>query len=167
MKASREKPSLRISPLSRLADMLLGRGVNYARTLPVQQRRRSVAIRVVDCGSSNAAELEIAALFNPVYDIERYGFHLTASPRHADLLLVSGPLTRNMESALLAAYWAMPEPRRLVTVGDGFQPAGLFAGSYAVTPLPDELLPGWIAHIPGDPPSPLHVLQVLCALEWN
>lgn len=125
---------------------------------------RSVAIRVVDCGSSNAVEQELNALFNPVYDAERFGFHLVASPRHADLLLISGPVTRNMHAALLAAFRAMPEPRRVITIGDDIGANSVFNRSYAVVSLPDEIANARIAHIPGDPPSPEEILQAL--LEW-
>ncbi len=90
---------------------------------------RSIAIRVIDCGSSGAVEQEILAIFNPVYDAEQYGFQLAASPRHADVLLVSGPLTRSMEAALLATFEAMPDPRRVVTIGDAFTGQGIFGDS--------------------------------------
>jgi Ni,Fe-hydrogenase III small subunit len=133
--------------------------------LPLPGRARSVTIRHVDGGSNNAAELEAAALFNPVYDLERFGFHLAASPRHADLMLLSGPLTRNMQAAVEAAFQAMPEPRRVVTLGDGFGPHSALHGSYALVPLPEALLPAWIAHIPGDPPDPETIARVLLSLD--
>jgi Ni,Fe-hydrogenase III small subunit len=150
----------------RMITLLPGHKPTFSETMPVPHRKRSITIRHVDCGSSNAAEQEIIAMFNPIYDIERYGFHLTASPRHADLLLVTGPLTRNMEGALLAAFYAMPEPRRVVTVGDGFRPEGIFEGSYAILPMPEQILPAWIAHIRGDPPSPQNILEFLAGLEF-
>ncbi len=131
------------------------------------QRSRSVAIRVVDGGSSGETEQEILAIFNPVYDAERYGFHLVVSPRHADVLLVSGPLTRNMETALLAAFTAMPEPRRVVTIGDEIAGQGIFADSYAVVPLPEAILAARVGHVPGDPPSPDVILAALRNIDWG
>ncbi len=128
---------------------------------------RSVAIRVVDGGSSGDVEQEIQAIFNPVYDAERYGFHLVTSPRHADVLLVSGPLTRNMEAALLAAFDAMPEPRRVVTVGDEIAGQGIFRDSYAVVPLPEEIRAACVGHVPGDPPAPADILAVLLEMDWR
>ncbi len=128
---------------------------------------RSVAIRVVDGGSSGETEQEILAIFNPVYDAERHGFHLVVSPRHADVLLVCGPLTRNMEAALLAAFAAMPEPRRVVTIGDEIAGQGIFRDSYAVVPLPEEILAARVAHVPGDPPSPGDILTGLCTIDWG
>jgi Ni,Fe-hydrogenase III small subunit len=125
---------------------------------------KSIFIRHVDAGSSNAIEQEIIALFNPVYDVERFGFHLVASPRHADILLITGPCTRSMEAATLAAFHAMPEPRCVVTVGDGFEEDSVFYDSYAVMPLPDEIAAVRVAHIPGDPPSPQQILDVLLDL---
>jgi Ni,Fe-hydrogenase III small subunit len=126
-----------------------------------EKRGRSMAIRVVDCGSSGAAEQEILALFGPVYDAERFGFSLTASPRHADILLVSGPLTRNMETALLATFEAMPEPRRVVTIGNDIIGQGIFGDSYAVIPLPEIIAAACVAHVPGDPPAPSEILSAL------
>jgi Ni,Fe-hydrogenase III small subunit len=126
---------------------------------------RSIFIRHLDGGSCNDCELEITALSNPFYDLERLGFHIVASPRHADVLLVTGPFTRSMEAAALAAFRAMPEPRRVVTVGDGFRPDGVFGNSYAVVPLPEEMVPYWVVHILGDPPSPQQILEVLLTLE--
>jgi Ni,Fe-hydrogenase III small subunit len=122
---------------------------------------RSTAIRVVNCGSDGAVEQEILAIFNPVYNAERYGFHLVASPRHADILLVSGPLTRNMEGALLAAFEAMSYPRRVVTIGDAITGQGMFHDSYAVVPLPEAVALACVAHIPGDPPCPADILAAL------
>jgi Ni,Fe-hydrogenase III small subunit len=124
-------------------------------------RMRSVNIRVVDCGSSNVVEQEIQALFNPVYDAERLGFRLVASPRHADLLLITGPIALNMQAALIAAFRAMPEPRRVITIGDDIGEESVFNDSYAVVPLPHEIRTARIAHIPGDPPSPEQILRSL------
>jgi Ni,Fe-hydrogenase III small subunit len=137
----------------------------FAETSPAHAKRRSLFIRQVDCGSSNAAEQEILALFNPIYDAEQYGIHLVASPRQADLLLITGPITRNMVSALLATFYAMPEPRRVVTVGDDMDRNPIFWNSYAVVPLPAEICSVRLAHIPGDPPSPRKILEVLLNLD--
>jgi len=128
--------------------------------------KRSVFIRAVDGGSSNGEELEIANLFNPVYDLSQYGFSLTASPRHADLLLISGPLTNGMLSSLVDAFRAMPEPRRVVTLGDAWGPESIFALSYAIVPLPGEILAARVAHIPGNPPSPRQMIEVLIHLDF-
>jgi Ni,Fe-hydrogenase III small subunit len=132
-----------------------------------QKQSRSIFIRHVDAGSCNDCELEITALSNPLYDVERFGLQVVASPRHADVLLVSGPLTRSMRSATLAAFRAMPESRRVVTLGDGFCPTGSFYDSYAVVPLPDEMTPAWVMHIPGNPPSPRQILEALLTLETS
>jgi Ni,Fe-hydrogenase III small subunit len=126
---------------------------------------RSVFIRHVDGGSCNAVELEIAALFNPKYDIEQYGFFLAASPRHADMMLLSGPITRGMETALLETFWAMPTPRKVVTVGDDFMEPNYYTGSYAIINLPSEIEAARVAHIPGDPPSPDEILKILLTLK--
>lgn len=129
------------------------------------RQRRSIAVRHLDAGSCNDIEVEVAALSNPVYDLARFGLHFVASPRHADVLLVTGPFTRSMEAAALAAFQAMPEPRRVVTVGDGFGPGGVFADSYAVIPLPAEMMGAWVLHVMGDPPSPPTLLDALLSLE--
>lgn len=138
---------------------------NLLTKIAARGRPRSVFIRHVDGGSCNGCELEIAALFNPIYDAERFGFHLVASPRHADVLLVTGPLTRSMEAALVGAFRAMPEPRCVVTVGDGFRAGTPFADSYTVVPLPVEMESAWQAHVMGDPPTPQAILSVLLALS--
>jgi Ni,Fe-hydrogenase III small subunit len=131
---------------------------------PHSKQPASIWIRQVDSGSCNDAELEITALMNPYYDLERYGLHVVSSPRHADVLLVTGPVTRSMRDALLSAFDAMPLPRRVVTAGDGFGEGGIFGGSYAVVPLPDELAVTRVAHVPGDPPTPREMLEVLSRL---
>ena len=119
--------------------------------------RRSLHIREVDAGSCNACELEINALNNPVYDVERFGIHFVASPRHADMLLVTGPVTRNMEMALRKTYEAMPEPRIVVAVGDCARDGGIFKGSYAVVGGVDRVIPV-DARIKGCPPRPQELL---------
>src|SRR6185503_11636935 len=93
---------------------------------------RALAIRQVDAGSCNGCELEIGGLTSPVYDLERFGVHFVASPRHADLLLVTGPVTRNMAEALRRTWQATPDPKFVVAVGDCARDGGIFAGSYAV-----------------------------------
>jgi Ni,Fe-hydrogenase III small subunit len=124
---------------------------------------RSLSIREVDAGSCNGCELEIHALSNAYYDVERFGLRFVASPRHADVLLVTGPVTRNMREALERTYQATPAPKWVVAVGDCAKDGGCFAGSYAVV--------GGVAavisvdlHIPGCPPTPTAMLRGLLAL---
>ena len=122
---------------------------------------RSLHVRQVDAGSCNACELEIAATTNPRYDMERFGIHLVASPRHADVLLVTGPVTRNMEIALRRTYDAAPEPRVVVAVGACGCSGGLFGeGTYAVVGGVDRVLPVDV-YIPGCPPRPQAILNGL------
>jgi Ni,Fe-hydrogenase III small subunit len=124
---------------------------------------RSLSIREVDAGSCNACELEINALSNPYYDIERFGLRFVASPRHADLLLATGPVTKNMREALERTYEAMPAPKWVVSAGDCALDGGCFAESYAVVGGVSAILPVDI-HVPGCPPSPLELLRGLLAL---
>ena len=124
---------------------------------------RSLAIRQVDAGSCNGCELEIHALNNPFYDLERFGLRFVASPRHADVLLVTGPVTRNMVEALRRTYEATPDPKWVVAVGDCGRDGGCFAGSYAVAGGVGAVLPVDL-HIPGCPPSPQQLLAGLLAL---
>lgn len=128
--------------------------------------RRSICIREVDSGSCNACELEIISLSNPVYDIERFGIHFTASPRHADMLLVTGPVTRNMELALRKAYEAAPEPKIVVAVGDCARDAGIFKGSYAVAGGVGNVIPV-DAYIGGCPPRPQELLYGILHILGN
>ena len=121
---------------------------------PRQRLGRSLAIREVDAGSCNGCELEIHALNNPVYDVERFGLKFVASPRHADVLLVTGPVTWNMREALLRTYNAAPEPKWVVALGDCATNCGVFAGSPAVVGPLAEILPVDL-HVPGCPPAPL------------
>jgi len=124
---------------------------------------RSLSIREVDAGSCNGCELEIHALNNPFYDLERFGLKFVASPRHADVLMVTGPVTQNMREALERTYAATPDPKWVVAVGDCAFDGGLFAGSYAVAGGVDAVVPVDL-HIKGCPPSPVRLLQGLLAL---
>jgi len=124
---------------------------------------RSLAIREVDAGSCNGCELEIHALNNAFYDLERFGLRFVASPRHADVLLVTGPVTKNMREALERTYAATPDPKWVVAVGDCAADGGCFAGSYAVVGGVSEVVPVDL-HIPGCPPRPDQLLAGLLAL---
>ncbi len=124
---------------------------------------RSLAIRQVDAGSCNGCELEIHALGNAFYDLERFGLHFVASPRHADILLVTGPVTKNMQEALKRTYAAAPDPKWVIALGDCACTGGLFAGSYAVAGGIAETVPVDL-HIRGCPPHPEKILQGLLAL---
>jgi Ni,Fe-hydrogenase III small subunit len=122
---------------------------------------RSLHVRQVDAGSCNGCELEIAATTNPVFDLERYGIHFVASPRHADVLLVTGPVTRNMEVALRRTYEAAPEPRVVVAVGACGCSGGLFGeGTYAAVGGVDRVVPVDV-YVPGCPPRPQAILNGL------
>jgi Ni,Fe-hydrogenase III small subunit len=114
---------------------------------------RALAIRQVDAGSCNGCELEIAALNNPVHDIERFGMHFVASPRHADMLLVTGPVTRNMELALQKTYAATPDPKVVVAVGACGISGGIFGVNYASLGGVDATIPVDV-YVPGCPPRP-------------
>lgn len=120
----------------------------------------SLAIREVDAGSTNACEQELTALTNTYYDIERFGIHFVASPRHADMLIVTGPVTRNMAEALKKTYEATPDPKIVVAVGDDAINGGIFKGSYAVLDGVHSIIPVNF-QIPGDPPSALTILSSL------
>jgi Ni,Fe-hydrogenase III small subunit len=124
---------------------------------------RSLSIREVDAGSCNGCELEIHALNNAFYDLERFGLRFVASPRHADVLMVTGPVTRNMREALERTYHATPDPKWVVAVGDCAANGGVFAGSYAVAGGVKDVIPVDL-HIRGCPPSPVQLLQGLLAL---
>jgi Ni,Fe-hydrogenase III small subunit len=124
---------------------------------------RSLAIREVDAGSCNACELEIHALNNAFYDLERFGLRFVASPRHADVLLVTGPVSKNMRLALERTYNATPGPKWVVAVGNCAVDGGIFAGSYAVTGGVDKVVPVDL-HIRGCPPTPVDLLKGLLAL---
>ena len=119
---------------------------------------RALAIRHVDAGSCNGCEVEISGLPGPVYDMERFGFHFVASPRHADLLLVTGPVTRNMAVALRKTWEATPDPKLVVAVGECARTCGVFAGSYAVVGPVDTVIPVDV-HVDGCPPEPADILH--------
>jgi Ni,Fe-hydrogenase III small subunit len=126
---------------------------------------RALAVREVDAGSCNGCEIEITGLTGPVYDSERFGIHFVASPRHADLLLVTGPVTRNMEVPLKKTYDATPAPKLVVAVGDCARTCGVFRGSYAVAGSVDQVIPVNV-FVDGCPPEPADILRgILTALQ--
>jgi len=124
---------------------------------------RSLSIREVDAGSCNGCELEIHALNNAFYDLERFGLRFVASPRHADVLMVTGPVTKNMRQALERTWAATPDPKWVVAVGDCALNGGIFADSYAVTGGVSQVIPVDL-HIRGCPPTPTALLKGLLAL---
>ncbi len=137
-----------------------------AAELDIKVRRqlgRSLSLRLVDAGSCNACELELNALSNPYYDLERFGLRFVASPRHADVLLVTGPVTKNMREALLRTYDAMPAPKWVVAIGDCAACGGLYGDSYACEGGAAAVLPVDLRII-GCPPSPTQLLEGLLAL---
>ena len=137
-----------------------------ASQLDVSAKRRlghSLSIREVDAGSCNGCELEIHALSNAFYDLERFGLRFVASPRHADVLLVTGPVTKNMREALELTYAATPAPKWVVAVGACAFDGGIFAGSYAVTGGVGAVIPVNL-HIRGCPPNPTALLKGLLTL---
>ncbi len=141
--------------------------VTIAREIDARSRRllgRAVAIREVDAGSCNGCEIEISGMGGPVYDMERFGLHFVASPRHADLLLVTGPVTVNMASPLRKTWEATPEPKLVVGVGECARTCGVFKGSYAIAGNVDDIIPvdAWVD---GCPPEPADILRgILAAL---
>src|SRR5438128_2583228 len=142
-------------------------GLEIGRALEQRIKRlfgRALAIREVDAGSCNGCELEITGLTSPIYDMERFGMHFVASPRHADMLLVTGPVTRNMEVPLRKTYEATPDPKLVVAVGDCAQTCGVFKGSYAIAGSVDKVVPVDV-FVPGCPPEPADILRgILAAL---
>jgi Ni,Fe-hydrogenase III small subunit len=125
---------------------------------------RALCIRHVDAGSCNGCELEIHALNNPIYNLEGLGIRFVASPRHADLLLVTGPVSKHMELALLRTYEATPDPKLVVAIGDCGCTGGIFGESYASRGRVSNVIPVDVA-VPGCPPSPTRILQgILTAL---
>lgn len=134
---------------------------------PVRQAARrnrgSLQLRHVDAGSCNGCELEIASIFSPVYDAERFGIRLEASPRHADGLLVTGPVTRNMAGPLRKTLDAVPQPRVVVAVGDCAHDCGVFRGAYGVEGSVADVVPVDL-EIPGCPPEPAAIVSALRGL---
>jgi len=124
---------------------------------------RSLAIRVLDSGSDNSTEIELGNLTSPHYDIERFGISFVASPRHADVLIVTGAITLNMQIAAIKTYEAMPEPKFVVAVGDDACGTGIFKDSYAVVGSADKILPVDVK-IYGNPPAPKEILKGLLLL---
>lgn len=124
---------------------------------------RSLAIRHVDAGSCNGCELEIHALNNPFYNLSQYGVEFVASPRHADLLLVTGPVTKNMKEALVRTYEAMPNPKWVVALGSCACSNPYFGDSYAIAGKVEDVIPVSI-RVPGCPPSPDAILQAILNL---
>lgn len=120
----------------------------------------SIQVRHVDAGSCNGCEIEIGSAFGPVYDLERYGVRLVASPRHADVLLVTGPVTRNMVDPLIKAYEAMPSPKLVVALGDCARDCGVFAGAYGVQGPVRDFVPVDLT-VAGCPPEPEAIVSAL------
>jgi Ni,Fe-hydrogenase III small subunit len=150
-------------PAPRIEDEALGELAGQVDRVARRRLGRSLAIREIDAGSCNGCELEIHALNNAFYDLERFGIRFVASPRHADVLLVTGPVTKNMREALERTYDATPEPKWVVAVGDCAADGGLFAGSYACVGSVSSVVPVDL-HIRGCPPRPLDLLKGLLAL---
>jgi len=138
----------------------IGLSGNELKSLIKKRFGRSLHIREVDTGSCGACESEIISANNSIYDLQRFGINFVASPRHADCLLVTGPVSKNMLIALKKTYEAMPEPKFVITCGDCALDGGLFKDSYYVCEGVRDILPVAL-HIPGCPPSPLDIIQVL------
>ena len=124
---------------------------------------RSLAIRELDSGSDNATEIEMVNLTTPHYDVERFGITFVASPRHADVLAITGAVTHNMEIAVRKTWEAMPSPKFVIAVGNDACDGGIFKGTYAVNGGAEKIIPVDVK-IPGDPPSPTDILKALLAL---
>jgi Ni,Fe-hydrogenase III small subunit len=150
-------------PAPRIDDAELDRLARRLEAAAQRRLGRSLAIRQVDAGSCNGCELEIHALSNAFYDLERFGLRFVASPRHADVLLVTGPVTLNMREALERTWAATPEPKWLVSVGGCALDGGVFKDSYATAGGVGAVLPVDV-HIPGCPPTPAALLAGLTAL---
>ncbi|HXS07259.1 MAG TPA: NADH-quinone oxidoreductase subunit B family protein [Rhizomicrobium sp.] len=150
-------------PLSRDGDAALAELASQLNRATQARLGRSLSIRELDAGSCNGCELEINALSNAYYDLERFGLRFVASPRHADVLMVTGPVTKNMRDALRQTYEAMPRPKWVVATGDCAIDGGCFAGSPAVVGAAAQVIPVDLV-IHGCPPSPASILQGLVAL---
>lgn len=124
---------------------------------------KSIAIREVDCGSDNAAEIELSNLSAPHYDVERFGISFVASPRHADILAVTGVVTHAMKEALIKTYEATPEPKFVIAIGDDACAGGIFLGTYAVIGPVESVIPVDMK-IPGNPPTPATIIAGLLTL---
>lgn len=149
------------SELLKLADVKMGKtGKELGEIIKNLYGGKSLRIRAVDGGSSNGEEIELTALGNAYYDIERFGLSFVASPRHADILLVTGPVTRNLENAVKTTYEAAPHPCIVVAVGDGACTGGIWKDSYAVVGPVEKVIPVHYK-IPGDPPTPTQILTGL------
>ncbi len=159
----------RVSPLPKtisdtvMKDEAVKQAGHRLKTIVDKRFRGSLAIREVDAGSCNACELEIHALNNVYYNIERFGVHFVASPRHADILMVTGPVSRHMEAALRRTYDATPAPKWVIAVGDCGACGGEFGVSYASCGAVANVIPVDLA-IPGCPPAPLALIQGLLSL---
>ncbi len=125
--------------------------------------KRSLAIRQVDCGNDNAALIEIAALSSPYYDIERFGISFVASPRHADVLMITGTVTHNMAFSLQKTYHATPSPKFVMAIGDDACNGGCLQNSYAIAGPVSAFVPVDV-EVPGNPPEPLTIMRALCLL---
>lgn len=136
------------------------------KTLVLKKFGRSLHIREVDTGSCGACESEIISANNPIYDLQRFGINFVASPRHADCLLVTGPVSKNMLVALKKTYAAMPEPKFVITCGECAFNGGLFKDSYYVEGAVKNIIPV-ILHIPGCPPSPIVIIKSLLSFLRN
>lgn len=132
------------------------------KSLILKKFSRSLHIREVDTGSCGGCESEIISANNPIYDLQRFGINFVASPRHADALMVTGPMSKNMLLALKKTYEAMPGPKFVITVGDCALNCGIFKDAYYVEGPVKDILPVAL-HIPGCPPSPLMIIQTLLA----
>jgi len=150
-------------PPPALADMRLAELASRVERAAHRRLGRSLAIREVDAGSCNGCELELHAINNAFYDLERLGLRFVASPRHADVLMVTGPVTRNMQEALERTWRATPDPKWVVAVGDCARDGGIFAGSYAVAGGVGGIVPVDL-HIRGCPPRPQELLEGLLTL---
>ncbi|MES2014573.1 MAG: hypothetical protein V4437_02030 [Patescibacteria group bacterium] len=153
----------RVQKMSHVRTPVKEIGENLKQAIHTLYGGRSLRIRHVDAGSTNGEEYELTALGNAFYDIERFGISFVASPRHADILTVSGPVTRNMEHALKTAYEMTPEPKIVIALGDGACTGGIWKDSYAVVDAVENVIPV-DARIPGDPPTPEDVLQGLLGI---